>query len=56
VISFIETSGGIIEDSMKKDVFMLIVKTTGDKSTKTEYAEKNGIPILSVDEFKVKYL
>lgn len=56
IISFIEKSGGSIEDSMKKEVFMLIVKTAGDKSSKVDYAIKNGIPILSVDEFKAKYL
>jgi phosphohistidine swiveling domain-containing protein len=56
VISFIEKSGGIIEDNMKKDVFMLIVKAAGDKSSKVDYAEKNGIPVVSVDEFKAKYL
>ena len=56
IIGFILEKGGIMEDSMKKDTFLLIVKSTGDTSSKTEYAKKNGIDILSVDEFKEKYL
>jgi len=56
IIGFISEKGGILEDSMKKDTFILIVKSTGDTSSKTEYAKKNGITILSVDEFKEKYL
>jgi hypothetical protein len=40
---------------MKKDIFVLIVKSTDDVSTKTEYARKNGIPIMTVEEFKNKY-
>jgi NAD-dependent DNA ligase len=55
IISFILEKGGILEDGMKKDTFLLIVKTAGDTSSKTEYAKKNGIDILSVDEFKEKY-
>jgi NAD-dependent DNA ligase len=56
IIGFILEKGGVIEDSMKKDTFLLIVKSAGDTSSKTEYAKKNGIEILSVDEFKEKYL
>jgi len=55
IIGFIEKMGGILEDGMKKDTFLLIVKSAGDTSSKTEYAVKNGIDILSVDEFKEKY-
>ena len=56
IIGYILEKGGVIEDSMKKDIFLLIVKSAGDTSSKTEYAKKNGIEILSVDEFKEKYL
>ena len=56
VISFIERMGGILEDNIKKDTILLIVKSKEDTSSKTEYAKKNGIPILSVDEFKATYL
>jgi len=56
VIAFIEKMGGILEDNMKKDTYLLIVKSLEDTSSKTEYAKKNGIPILSLDQFKTKYL
>lgn len=56
VIAFIEKMGGVLEDKMKKDTYLLIVKSVEDTSSKTEYAKKNGIPILSLDEFKTKYL
>jgi NAD-dependent DNA ligase len=56
IILYILEKGGMLEESMKKDTFLLIVKSVGDTSSKTEYAKKNGIDILSVDEFKEKYL
>jgi NAD-dependent DNA ligase len=55
-IEYIEKNGGILEDSIKKDTFLLIVKTERDTSSKTEYAKKHGIPILSIAEFHIKYL
>ena len=45
-----------LEDSMKKYIFVLIVKAKEDKSNKTTFAEKNGIPIMTVEEFKAKYM
>lgn len=56
IINFVTKMGGSLEDSMKKDTFVLIVKSTEDTSSKTEYAKKNGIPILSVEQFKEKYM
>jgi DNA ligase (NAD+) len=56
IIDFVTKMGGSLEDSMKKDTFVLIVKSTEDSSSKTEYAKKNGIPILSVEQFKEKYM
>ena len=56
IIDFMNKNGMILEDSMKKDVFVLIVKTKEDKSNKTSFAEKNGIPIMTVEEFKAKYM
>jgi NAD-dependent DNA ligase len=56
IISFINAHGLLLEDSMKKDIFVLIVKTKEDVSNKTVFAEKNGIPIMTVDEFKAKYM
>jgi NAD-dependent DNA ligase len=56
IIDFVTKMGGSLEDSMKKDTFVLIVKSVEDTSSKTEYAKKNGIPILSVEQFKEKYM
>jgi len=50
--TFMTSQGAILEDSMKKDTFVLIVKSKEDVSNKTEYAVKNGIPIMTVEEFK----
>ena len=56
IIDFMNKNGLILEDSMKKDIFVLIVKAKEDKSNKTTFAEKNGIPIMTVEEFKAKYM
>ena len=55
IIDFIQKNGGTLEENIKKDTFLLIVKSYEDTSSKTEYAKKHGIPILSVEDFKTKY-
>lgn len=58
IIDFIHSSGGIMEETMKKDIFVLIVKSKSkeDASKKTEFALKNNIPIMTIEEFKEKYM
>ena len=56
IISFMTKQGASLEDSMKKDILVLIVKSKEDVSNKTEYAVKNGIPIMTVEEFKTTYM
>ena len=56
IIEWLKTVGATIEDSMKKDVFVLIVKSHEDISNKTKFAKENNIPILTPDEFKEKYM
>jgi NAD-dependent DNA ligase len=56
IITFMTSQGASLEDSMKKDTFVLIVKSKEDTSNKTEYAVKNGIPIMTVEEFKREYM
>jgi len=56
IISFMTKVGATLEDTMKKDTFVLIVKAKEDTSNKTEYAVKNGIPIMTVEEFKASYM
>jgi hypothetical protein len=56
IIEFMKKNGIIMENTMKKDVFVLIVESKGVVSNKTIFAEKNGIPIMTVDEFKLAYM
>ena len=55
IIDFLAKAGATLEDSMKKDTMVLIVKSKEDVSNKTEYATKNGIPMMTPDEFKQTY-
>jgi hypothetical protein len=54
--TFMTNQGASLEDAMKKDTFVLIVKSKEDKSNKMDYAVKNNIPIMTVEEFKGMYM
>jgi NAD-dependent DNA ligase len=56
IIDHLAKVGAKLGDAMKKDTFVLIVKSHEDKSNKTEYAVKNGIPIMTPEEFVKKYM
>jgi cell division GTPase FtsZ len=56
ITDFLIKVGASLEDNMKKDVAVLIVKSKEDVSNKTEYAQKNGIPMMTPDEFKKIYM
>jgi NAD-dependent DNA ligase len=56
IIEALAKYGATLENSMTKDVFVLIVKSKTDTSNKTEYAEKHGIPIMTPDEFIAAFL
>jgi NAD-dependent DNA ligase len=56
IIDWLQTVSAKLEDSMKKDVFVLIVKSHDDESNKTKFAKENNIPIMTPDEFKQKYM
>ena len=56
IINALSSYGATLEDSMKKDTFVLIVKSKDDTSNKMEFAKKNNIPIMTPDEFKQTYL
>jgi NAD-dependent DNA ligase len=56
IIEQLAKLGGTLEDTMKKDVFVLIVKSKDDVSNKTKYANDHNIPIMTPDEFKHTYL
>jgi len=56
IIDFMEKHGILMEDSMKKDIAYLIIKSTDDVSSKIDYARKHNIPIVTADDFKAKYI
>jgi hypothetical protein len=56
VIEFITKNGGILDDIVKSDTFALIVKLKEDVSNKMKEAEKKGVPIMTLEEFKEKYM
>ncbi len=55
-IEALKKYGATLEDNMKKDIFVLIVKSKDDHSNKMDYAKTNGIPIMTVQEFRDAYL
>jgi NAD-dependent DNA ligase/DNA polymerase/3'-5' exonuclease PolX len=56
IINILPKFGASLEDNIKKDTYILIVKSKEDKSNKTEFAEKNNILIMTPDEFKAKFM
>lgn len=56
IIDSLSKYGALLEDSMKKDTFVLIVKSKEETSNKIDYAIKNNISIMTPEEFKQKYL
>jgi NAD-dependent DNA ligase len=56
IIEHLTKVGATLEDNIKKDTFVLIVKTHDDVSNKTKYATDNHIPIMTPQEFRVKFM
>ena len=56
IIDHLDKVGAKLGKSIKKDTFVLIVNSHEDKSNKTEYALKNGITIMTPEEFVKKYM
>ena len=56
IIEHLVKVGATLEDNIKKDTFVLIVKTHDDVSNKTKYATDNHIPIMTPQEFREKYM
>ena len=47
-----EGVGGIVDDSIGKNTFILIIKSKGEKETsKTKYAKEHNIEIMEPSEF-----
>jgi NAD-dependent DNA ligase len=55
IIEYLKKMGGLLEENIKKDTFILIVKSKTDTSSKIEYAKKNSITIMTPEEFKEIY-
>jgi DNA ligase (NAD+) len=56
IIEQLAKYGATLEDNIKKDTFVLIVKSKDDVSNKTKYAVEHNIPIMTPDEFKSIHL
>ena len=56
IISALEAAGGKLADSIKATTLALIVKSKTDESNKTKDALKKGVPIMTPEEFKEKYM
>jgi NAD-dependent DNA ligase len=56
IIDELQKVGGVLDDSIGKNTFALVVKTKEDVSNKTKYAAEHGIPIMTPAEFIAKYL
>ena len=52
----IRNLGGIISDDMKSNVFVLISDDQNSTSSKMKVAKEKNIPIMSINEFKSKYI
>ena len=56
IIEYMKTVGATLEEAIKKDTFVLIVKSKSDVSNKTKYAYDNSIPIMEPAEFKERFM
>ena len=55
VLSLLEEHGGILDNSVTKNTFLLITKSMDDVSSKMKKAEELGIPILTPYDFLKEY-
>ena len=56
IIQTVEEKGGSMVDSVNKNVWVVIVKSREDLSNKVKKAIELNIPVLTVEEFKTKYM
>lgn len=56
IIKQVEEKGGAMVDSVNKNVWLVIVKSHEDLSNKVKKAQELKIPIMTVEEFKTKYM
>ena len=56
IIEFMNKVGSTLEENINKETYILIVKNKEDQTKKTEVAKKNGIMIMTPEEFIEKYM
>jgi NAD-dependent DNA ligase len=56
IISALEAAGGKLANSISAGTLVLIVKSKADESKKKTDALKKGVPIMTPEEFKEKYM
>ena len=56
IITHLKKVGATLEDSFKKNTVALVMKDKTDITNKMRDAEKKGIEIFTVEEFKAKYM
>jgi len=56
IIEFLKTKGAELDDNIRKDTFVLIIKSKEDISNKTKYAREHNITIMTPSEFKDQYM
>jgi NAD-dependent DNA ligase len=56
IIDRLTSTGGILDDTISKKTFILIVKSLDDISNKTKKANDENIPIMTPEMFKCTYM
>jgi NAD-dependent DNA ligase len=56
IIEHLKKVGATLEDSFRKNTVALVMKDKSDITNKMRDAEKRGIEIFTVEEFKAKYM
>jgi NAD-dependent DNA ligase len=56
IIEYLKAVGGILDNTISKQTYVLIVKSLDDVSNKTKKANEEKIPIMTPEMFKDKYM
>jgi NAD-dependent DNA ligase len=56
IIAHLKSVGGILDNNISKQTYILIVKSLDDVSNKMKKANEDKIPIMTPEMFKEKYM
>ena len=56
IIEYLKEVGGILQDNISSDTFILLVKSKDDTSSKVVKAKEKGITIMTAEEFKTIFI